>query len=295
MIARLLAATAVRRPLVRLARGAARSWSSEAGDASHLIVQRQDAGTASIQLSSAPVNGLSAGLLRELLGVLGDLDADTSVRGIVLGSAMPGVFSAGVHLPELLVGADGSVEHIAEYWGLLQEAWLTLYTTPLATVASISGHCPAGGCILALACDARVMVDGKGTIGLNEAAFGLVPPPWLSRMLIDVTGRRRAEDMIMRGVLLPPDEALAAGIVDAVVPLSSMRHEANSRLAALLQVPDVARRTAKQQLRHEAAEALRMAQSEDLDAVIRLVSTPAVQASIVGYLESLRKKSDEEQ
>lgn len=60
-----------------------------------------------------------------------------------------------------------------------QEMWLTLYMTPLATVASISGHCPAGGCLLALSCDARVMAEGKYTIGLNEAKLGLVPPAWV--------------------------------------------------------------------------------------------------------------------
>ena len=103
------------------------------------------------------------------------------------------------------------------------------------------------------------MVQDKGTFGLNEVSFGLVvccrrsfsaslvtplrlgtphrspqspiahhepvcdapqPPPWLSRMLIDVAGRRKAEDMIMRGLLISPDDALAAGIVDALVPLS---------------------------------------------------------------------------
>ena len=49
-----------------------------------------------------------------------------------------------------------------------QEMWLALYLTPLATVAAISGHAPAGGCMLAMACDARVMVDGKYMIGVNE-------------------------------------------------------------------------------------------------------------------------------
>ena len=61
-----------------------------------------------------------------------------------------------------------------------QEMWLAFYLTPLATVAAISGHAPAGGCMLAMACDARVMVDGKYMIGVNEvqlllwAAAGVV-------------------------------------------------------------------------------------------------------------------------
>jgi len=257
-----------------------------------LVIQRQEPGIASVQLSAPPVNALSTPLLQEFIDALKELNDDPTVRGFVLGSAVPGIFSAGIHLPEMLVDSDGGVDNFVSFWTLMQETWLALYTTPLATVAAIPGHCPAGGCLLALACDARVMVDGKGTIGLNEAAFGLIPPPWLSRMLVDVAGQRKAEDMIMRGVLLPPSEALAAGIVDATVPLATLTDEANARLSALLAVPDTSRSLVKQQLRYEAAEKLRSAQSEDLDEVLQLVTQPAVQSSIRRYLESLSAKKD---
>ena len=121
---------------------------------------------------------------------------------------MPGVFSNGLQLSSMLSSSDGSMDKVASYWTLVQEAWLTLYMTPLATVAAIPGACPAGGCILALSCDARVMTEGNGTLGLNETAFGIVPPPWLSRLLIDVSlHRRHAEDMIMRGSLINAEAA----------------------------------------------------------------------------------------
>ena len=74
------------------------------------------------------------------------------VRGCVLGSSVPGIFSGGLHLPEFLIGSDGSIDRLAEYWTAVQEMWLALYTTPLATVAAIPGHCIAGGVMLSLAC-----------------------------------------------------------------------------------------------------------------------------------------------
>lgn len=255
-----------------------------------LVVQRASEGIASVYLSAPPVNAISVPLLEEFISVLKDLDEDPTVRGFVLGSAVPNIFSAGIHLPELLIDADGGVDGIVRFWTLLQEAWLALYTSPLATVAAIPGHCPAGGCLLALSCDARVMVEGKGSIGLNEVAFGLVPPPWLSRMLVGVTGQRRAEDMIMRGAMLSPEEALRAGLVDATVPLAALTDESNARLSALLAVPDHARSLAKAQLRQGAADALREAQSEDLDDLLKLVTQPHVQTSVRLYLESLSSK-----
>jgi 3,2-trans-enoyl-CoA isomerase len=213
---------------------------------------------------------------------------DRTVRGVVIGSSVPGIFSAGLNLPELLVGADGTVDALANYWTLVQELFITMYTTPLATVAAIPGHCIAGGCILALSCDARVMVEGRGTMGLNETAFGIVPPPWLSKLLISVCShRRKAEDMIMRGTLLNTDEAIAAGLVDTAVPLSRLAEEAHVKIGELLAVPDGARAMAKADLRQEAADVLRDTQNEDLNRFIELVTQPAVQTSIAKYLESL--------
>ena len=214
-----------------------------------------------------------------------ELEEDPTVRGFVLGSAMRGVFSAGFHLPGLLCSTDGDNTRLVSYVALLQETWLTLYTTPLATVAAIPGDCPAGGCLLALSYDARVMVESKGTIGLDSTQLGLVPPKWLARMLADVVGVRRAEAMVQRGLTLPPADALAAGLVDATVPLSSLAAESNTRIEELLAVPDLARSAAKQLMRNDAADTLRASLSEDLDEIVSAIARPGVQARLREYVE----------
>ena len=134
------------------------------------------------------------------------------------------------------------------------------------------------------------MVEGKGIVGLNETAFGLAPPLWLSKMLIDLAGRRKAEHMIMHGQLISAAEAHECGLVDSLVPLSRLADESQARLAELLNIPDKARGMAKQGLRFEAAEALRSKQSEDLDWFVSLVSSPEVQTRIAKHLESLSSK-----
>ena len=277
----------------RLAPRVARRAFSSSAEArpSALVVQQQDDGVVSMQLSSKPVNGLSLDVCREFTATLKDLEANSAVRGMVLGSAVKGIFSAGLDLRSLLITPEQTADDLATFWTAVQELWLTLYMSRLATVAAISGHCPAGGCLLALSCDARVMVEGSYRMGLNEVHLGLVAPPWLSTMLKDTVGRRQAEWMLQLGQLLSADEALHVGMIDEVVPLASLHGASNAKMMELLSIPDGARAMAKQQVRRDAAAALRDFQNEDLDEFMSLITDPSVQMSLVAYLQSLKKKA----
>jgi enoyl-CoA hydratase/carnithine racemase len=144
--------------------------------------------------------------------------------------------------------------------------------------------------MLALSCDARVMVDkSKFHMGLNEAAFGLAPPPWLAQLVTDAVGRRQSERLLQRGLLLPPEEARLLGLVDQTVPLARLADEAHAQLTELLAVPDGARVAVKQMLRQEAADKLRDTLSEDLDAFVTMAASPSVQTRIRAHLESTRE------
>jgi len=244
----------------------------------------------SLCLRSKPVNALSPALCTELTNTLNALEEDEDVKGVLLTSAIKGIFSAGIDLNAFLITEERTVGEVAEFWTAMQQMWLTLYMTPLATVAAISGHSPAGGCLLALSCDARVMAQGKYGIGLNEVQMGLVAPTWLSNLLKETVGQRRAETMLSLGQLLSPDEALEAGVVDEVVPAEEVEAAALARLGKLMEVPSTARATAKQMLRRDAAEALRENVSEDLDEVMRVVTSDETQQNIRAYLASLKKE-----
>ena len=134
-----------------------------------LIVNREGGGLATVSLKHKPVNSLTQAVCEELKAVTHALEADPEVRGVIFGSGVPGVFSAGMDLRSM---HNRSTDELAAFWTAVQEMWLALYMTPLATVAAISGHAPAGGCLIALACDYRVLVEGKYGIGLNEAQIG---------------------------------------------------------------------------------------------------------------------------
>ena len=71
-------------------------------------------------------------------------------------------------------------EEVFEYWSLLQNMWLSLYTARAPVIAQINGTCPAAGCLMAIAADYRIMENNKKyKIGLNETQLGFAAPDWL--------------------------------------------------------------------------------------------------------------------
>jgi len=77
------------------------------------------------------------------------------------------------------------------FWSAFQDCWIDVYKCSLPTAAAINGHAIAGGAILPTTADYKVMVDNpKLKIGLNEAKFGLVAPPWFVDSLRATVGHR---------------------------------------------------------------------------------------------------------
>lgn len=62
----------------------------------------------------------------------------------------------------------------------------------------LKGASPAGGCLLALSCEYRVLVEGKHNIGLNETQLGITGPEWFRSLYIETIGYRRAELALLR-------------------------------------------------------------------------------------------------
>merc|ERR1711994_161685 len=100
-------------------------------------------------MNKAPVNSLNMEFLQELSATLETTRKDST-----------GLEMTEMHQPD--------PARLREFWRSLQSVWLQLYSFSLPTAAAITGHSPAGGCLLALCCDYRVMQGPKFTIGLNE-------------------------------------------------------------------------------------------------------------------------------
>lgn len=197
-----------------------------------LNITNHDNGIREIQLARPPVNALNLELLRALHAAIDDSVRD-GVRGIVLSGAK-GLFSAGVDVPALLARDRAGV---LEYWRELFSLCGTLARAPIPLVAAITGHSPAGGAVLALFCDYRVMAEGPYRIGLNEVQVGLIVPEAIQLALRRVVGTYRAERLLVSGTMIDAAAALACGFVDELTGVDQVTTRALHWLGELLALP----------------------------------------------------------
>jgi len=206
-----------------------------------------------VKLARAPVNALDPGLCRDLRTAI-DSALEGGAQGLVL-SGGPKVFSAGLDVPYLLsLGDDRHALRAA--WEVFFDCAMALAACPVPVVAALAGHAPAGGCVLALCCDYRVMASGPFRIGLNETLVGLVAPEGIQRLLRRVVGPHRAERLLVAGEMLDAEQALRAGLVDELVEIDHVALRARVWLAHLLTLPRQAMLQTRAIARADLVEAL---------------------------------------
>jgi len=163
-----------------------------------------------IRMTRPPVNALNTGFVSLQKQAL--QEAVKCSDAIVL-SGLPGIFSAGLDVVELLPLGRNELQ---DFWRAFIELLETIACSPVPVAAAITGHAPAGGAVISLMTDYRVMSSGNYKIGLNETRVGLVIPHLLQDAMVTLVGPRVAEKMIVAGSLVSPEEALEIGLVDAL-------------------------------------------------------------------------------
>mmetsp|Transcript_11951 Transcript_11951/g.24261 ORF Transcript_11951/g.24261 Transcript_11951/m.24261 type:complete len:297 (+) Transcript_11951:94-984(+) len=251
-------------------------------------------GIATVTLNRPPVNSLSLEMFQAISTAVRQVETDSSMQALVLQSAKPAVFSAGLDLMEM---HNPDEQRLREFWSSFQQVYLDLYGSRLACVGAIEGSAPAAGCMLALSCDYRIFSSGSSsskppTIGLNESRLGIVAPPFLARQFIDTIGRRQAELGLSLGTLYTPPEALQIGLVDQVVPMEQVRDTAQKVAAQFAQIPATARVASKMLIRGPALQELKETREKDVDDFVRFITSKPAQKGLSAYLEMMaaRKK-----
>ena len=159
-----------------------------------------------IKLARPPVNALNAELVRKLLE---SVEAGNAHAAIVI-TGQPGMFSGGLDVPSML-GMDR--ENIYTLFVDLWRLQRAIATSPVPVVFGLTGHCPAGGTVLAIHGDYRVMAQGEFRIGLNEVQVGLFPGGVIHGAFKRLVGGHTAQ-LLTRGALVDPATALRVGLVD---------------------------------------------------------------------------------
>jgi enoyl-CoA hydratase/carnithine racemase len=185
-----------------------------------------------IHLNRPPVNALNDELLDALSAAVKQAPRNGAQALILSGGEK--VFSGGLDVPYLLT-LDR--EGLGRCWSRFFDAARTLANSSLPVVAAIAGHNPAGGCVLALCCDYRVMARGPFRIGLNETQVGLAVPDAIQYLMRRIVGSHRAERLIVSGAMIESEEAHAIGIIDALTDAGEVVKLAAHWLTELLALP----------------------------------------------------------
>lgn len=185
-----------------------------------------------LQLQRPPVNALNTELIRTLRLAVEDAPRN-GARGIVI-SGTPGIFSAGLDVPALLALDRASLSVTwQDFFGLTA----AIACSPIPIVAAITGHSPAGGAVIGIFCDYRIMAKGAYKIGLNEVQVGLFVPENIQFALRRLVGIYRAERLLVAAAMIDSAEAQRIGLVDEIVDVNSVVPQALHWLTELLKLP----------------------------------------------------------
>ena len=164
-----------------------------------------------LAINRPPTHALSSEAISEFKEALSVLEQNTEVHAVVITGTGNKIFSFGFDLPEII---HFNQQEFAAFYNSFNELCLQMYTYPKPLVAAINGYAIAGGCIIALCCDHRLMSNGKCSMGVNEVKLG-ANVPWAATIILEqITGPRYTEEAILTGRLYTPDELLERGMVD---------------------------------------------------------------------------------
>lgn len=241
-----------------------------------------DHGIVELRLARPPVNALNPALVRALSRAFDEAQAG-GASGLVI-SGREGLFSAGLDVPELLkLDEEGMRAFWTDFFGLLEK----LARSEVLVVAAFTGHSPAGGTVVGMFCDYRVLAQGPFRLGLNEVQVGLIVPPLIHRALVRLLGSYRAERHLVAGQMIGAEQAREIGLVDEVVEAQDVVDRAVAWIGQHLAMPGHALLGTRALCRADLAGLFDDPDALDIDGFVRGWFDPATQASLNRLVERL--------
>ncbi|MFT5291322.1 MAG: 3,2-trans-enoyl-CoA isomerase [Planctomycetota bacterium] len=254
---------------------------------SNLIERTEHGPVHELRLNRPPANALNRALIEALLGEVRSAPQRGAKALVISGRA--GMFSGGLDVPELLGQPRAEMHALWKSFFALMEA---IATSPAPVAAAITGHAPAGGCVIALFCDQRIMSEGRYRIGLNEVQVGLRMPRPILTAAQHVVGRRQAARMATTAELFTVEEALRIGLIDDAVAIDQVVPSAIAWGEKIAALPPIAMSKTRALARDEFQSTFRGLDEEQLELFLDEWfgdETQGAMGALVKALEERRK------
>lgn len=238
-----------------------------------------------LRLQGGKANAMSAEVLDMIERLVDRFEASEARAAVLVGYER--YFSAGLALPMLVELERPAMKAFIERFG---EVMMRLFRCARPVVAAINGHAIAGGCVLALQCDWRVMVDGSDArIGLNETQLGIGLPSSVLEPLKLAVPPTSLVPIAYEGRLFAPPEAHALGLVHELSPADELEARAVARARALATVPSTAVAQVKLGLRRAAMETIARVSAEETERWLDTWFSPAARERLTAAVAKLRR------
>jgi enoyl-CoA hydratase/carnithine racemase len=224
------------------------------------VTLSRDREIAILTLSRGKVNAINDAVVDELSGNLREIEADESLRAVIL-TGKGSFFSFGFDIPEFL---SLSPEAFTGYLQKFTSLYAYIFLFPKPVIAALNGHTVAGGCMIATACDCRLMVAGKAKISLNEVNFGSSVFAGSVAMLKHCVGSPNTERILYSGKMYSAEEALDMGLIDAVTSKEDLPSEALRAARDLGRKESAAFRSIKNLVRRHIAEEMSLRETDSI-------------------------------
>ena len=232
-------------------------------------------------------NAINSEMVSELYQMVSNIGKDDNIAGLIL-TGKEGFFSAGLDLIELY---DYDEERIRAFWIDFLNLVTAMVSFKKPMITAISGHSPAGGCVLALCSDYRVMAEGKYIIGLNEVPVGIIVPQTIFHLYAFWLGNAQAYRFMLEGKLMGTEVALAAGLIDELVKPESILYAAERRIQKYIQLDAVTWQQSKVNMRAELLSKVSVDQTEMLEIMLKQWWSPSTRSILKTIIQNLQQKS----
>ena len=244
-----------------------------------MIERGEENGIVTLRLAHGKASAMDLELTEGLTYAI-DAIAQSNARAVIL-TGTGSIFSAGVDLFRIV---DGGSAYAERFYPALTRLVFDLFSFPKPLVAAVNGHAIAGGCVITVASDIRLMARGNGKIGVPELLVGVAFPSVVLELLRFAVAPHALQMLVYTARTVPADEAKTLGIVDEVLEPDDLLARAEEHARHLAAIPAEQFRLAKHQLRDPyIRRAKRYAAEHDSDA-LKIWTDPATHVYIREYL-----------